>query len=49
LAIVRGIAKGHGGDVRCVSPADETIADVVLRGAAFYLVVPERAITTSVG
>jgi signal transduction histidine kinase len=49
LAIVRGIAKGHGGDVRCISPAEETIADVLLRGAAFYLVVPERAITTSIG
>lgn len=49
LAIVRGIAKGHGGDVRCISPAEETIADVLLRGAAFYLLVPERAITTSVG
>lgn len=49
LAIVRGIAMGHGGDVRCISPAEETIADVLLRGAAFYLVVPERAVTTSVG
>ncbi len=43
LAIVRGIARGHGGDVRCSSPADETIADVTFRGAAFYLLVPERA------
>jgi signal transduction histidine kinase len=46
LAIVQGIALGHGGDVRCTSPADETIADVRFHGAAFYLVVPERASTT---
>jgi signal transduction histidine kinase len=43
LAIVQGIAQGHGGDVRCASPADETVADVRFNGAGFYLVVPERA------
>jgi signal transduction histidine kinase len=43
LAIVRGIARGHGGDIRVVSPADETMAGVRLSGAAFYVVVPERA------
>jgi signal transduction histidine kinase len=43
LAVVRGIARGHGGEARCVSPAAEMIADVRFRGAAFYLVVPERA------
>ena len=43
LSIVRGIARGHGGDVRVVSPADEKISGVRLTGAAFYIVVPERA------
>jgi signal transduction histidine kinase len=43
LAIVKGIAKGHGGDVRVVSPADERVGGVPLGGAAFYLLVPERA------
>lgn len=43
LAIVQGIARGHGGEVRCVSPAEEEIADVRLPGAAFYLVIAEQA------
>ena len=43
LAIVRGIARGHGGDVRLVSPASEEIAGFALCGAAFYLVLAERA------
>lgn len=43
LAIVRGVARGHGGDVRVVSPADEIIDGRRLTGAAFYLVVPTRA------
>jgi signal transduction histidine kinase len=43
LSIVRGIARGHGGDVRLVSPVDENIAGARLTGAAFYIVVPERA------
>jgi signal transduction histidine kinase len=43
LAIVRGIARGHGGDVRVVSPADEEIAGIRLSGAAFYFVVAPRA------
>jgi signal transduction histidine kinase len=42
LAIVRGVARGHGGDVRVVSPASEQIVGVPFRGAAFYLVVAER-------
>ena len=45
LAIVRGIARGHGGEVRCASPANETVAEVLFSGAGFYLVVPERAST----
>ena len=40
LAIVRGIAQGHGGDIRVVSPADEEIGGVRLGGAAFYLLLP---------
>src|SRR5262245_44580477 len=35
LAIVRGVAKGHGGDVRVVSPADEQIGGMRFTGAAF--------------
>jgi signal transduction histidine kinase len=43
LAIVRGVAKGHGGDVRVVSPADELIGGVRLTGAAFYMTIAEHA------
>lgn len=43
LSIARGIARGHGGDLRCTSPGDEAIADEAFHGAAFYLLVPERA------
>jgi signal transduction histidine kinase len=43
LAIVRGVARGHGGDVRIASPANEEIMGVRLNGAAFYFVIPERA------
>jgi signal transduction histidine kinase len=42
LAIVRGVARGHGGDVRVASPANEEIVGVRFNGAAFYLVMPER-------
>ena len=41
LAIVRGVALGHGGDARAVSPAEEEIVGVVFEGAAFYLVLAE--------
>ncbi len=43
LAIVRGVAKGHGGDVRVVSPADEHIGGMRFTGAAFYLTIAEQA------
>jgi signal transduction histidine kinase len=43
LAIVRGIARGHGGDVRLVSPSEEWIGGAGQPGAAFYLVLAERA------
>ena len=42
LAIVRGVAHGHGGDVRFASPANEEILGVPLGGAAFYVILPER-------
>ncbi|MGC4091452.1 MAG: ATP-binding protein [Polyangiaceae bacterium] len=41
LAIVRGVAQGHGGDVRIVSPADEEIVGERFNGAAFYFVVSD--------
>lgn len=43
LAIVRGVARGHGGDTRVISPADEVFDGVRLTGAAFYVVIPARA------
>jgi signal transduction histidine kinase len=46
LAIVRGVAHGHGGDVRVVSPAHEEIGGVRFQGAAFYLTVAESALTS---
>lgn len=41
LSIVRGVAHGHGGDVRMASPADEEIVGVRFMGAAFYFVIAE--------
>jgi signal transduction histidine kinase len=43
LAIARRTARGLGGDVRIVSPGNEVIDGVTLRGAAFYLSVAQRA------
>jgi signal transduction histidine kinase len=43
LAIVRGITRGHSGDVRVVSPSEEWIGGVHQPGAAFYLVISDRA------
>ena len=40
LAIVRGIARGHGGDIRVVPNADEQIDGAHLTGAGFYLLLP---------
>jgi signal transduction histidine kinase len=42
LAIVRGVAYGHGGDARHVSPANEEIVGVKFNGAAFYMVLPDK-------
>ena len=47
LAIARGIARGHGGDIRVASPANEEILGVRLNGAAFYLLVSETAPNTT--
>ena len=46
LAIVRGIAQGHGGDVRVKSPSNEVIGSVNLTGAAFYLIVEQTPPST---
>jgi signal transduction histidine kinase len=46
LAIARGIARGHGGDIRVASPGNEQILGVPLNGAAFYFVVSETAPST---
>jgi signal transduction histidine kinase len=43
LAIVRGVAHGHGGDVRVVSPAAEEIGGDRFTGSAFYLTIAEHA------
>jgi signal transduction histidine kinase len=43
LAIARRIARGLGGDVRFVCPANESIEGATLNGTAFYLTVLERA------
>jgi signal transduction histidine kinase len=43
LAIVRGVAHGHGGDVRFGSPANEEILGVPLTGTAIYVILPERS------
>jgi len=41
LAIARGVAHGHGGDLRFGSSGEE-IVGVPFPGAAFYLVIPDR-------
>jgi signal transduction histidine kinase len=41
LSIVRGVAQGHGGDVRMASPADEEIVGERFTGAAFYFVIAD--------
>ncbi len=45
LAIVRGVARGHGGDVHVQSPSAERFSGRKLSGCAFYMRVPERAAT----
>jgi signal transduction histidine kinase len=45
LAVVRGVARGHGGYVCTKSPADETMGDVAFTGAGFTLVISQRAHT----
>jgi hypothetical protein len=43
LAVVRGVARGHGGYVTAKSPAEESMADVTFGGAAFTLMISQRA------
>jgi signal transduction histidine kinase len=43
LAIARRIARGLGGDVRFLSPANESMEGSTLNGTAFYLTVLDRA------
>ncbi len=45
LAVVRGVARGHGGYVSTRTPAEETMADVSFNGAGFTLVIAQRAHT----
>jgi signal transduction histidine kinase len=47
LAVVRGVALGHGGDVRLASPGGEEIVGVPLNGAAFYFVLPPGRVSGS--
>ncbi len=49
LAIVRGVARGHAGDARVVSPSDERIGGTRLGGSAFYFLVSERAVAPGRG
>jgi signal transduction histidine kinase len=43
LAIARRTARGLGGDLRLVSPADESIGALDFDGAAFYLTAAKEA------
>jgi signal transduction histidine kinase len=43
LAVVRGVARGHGGYVVTKTPADETMGEVAFSGAGFTLVISQRA------
>jgi signal transduction histidine kinase len=47
LAVVRGVALGHGGDVWLASPGAEEIVGVPLSGAAFYFVLPPGRVSGS--
>ncbi len=42
LAVARGVARGHGGDLTLISPCDEEIDGVEFRGAAFCLAVRKK-------
>lgn len=42
LAIVRGVARGHGGSIELRSPGAEQIHGIPFGGAAFYLRVEQR-------
>jgi signal transduction histidine kinase len=49
LAIVRGICRGLGGDVRVASPSREVIAGAALPGSAFTMVFRENALVAPPG
>lgn len=42
LAVARGVARGHGGDLTLVSPCSEEIDGVDFRGAAFCLALSKK-------
>lgn len=44
LAIARGVAQSHGGDMRVASPSDEEMLGVRFPGAAFYLILSEASL-----
>jgi signal transduction histidine kinase len=39
LAVARGVARGHGGDLTLVSPCSETIGDETFTGSCFRLTI----------
>lgn len=43
LAVVRGVARGHGGYVTVASPANEQLGGVDFQGAGFTVVITQRA------
>lgn len=43
LAVARGVARGHGGDLTLVSPCNEEIDGVVFHGAAFCLALSKKS------
>jgi signal transduction histidine kinase len=43
LAVARGVARGHGGDLTLVSPCNEEIDGVAFHGAAFCLALSKKS------
>lgn len=43
LAVVRGVARGHGGYVKVTSPAEEKLGGVEFLGAGFTVVIAQQA------
>jgi signal transduction histidine kinase len=42
LAVARGVARGHGGDLTLVSPCNEEIDGVPFHGAAFCFALSKK-------